>query len=37
MGRAGRAWVEAEWGWDSLGERMASLLRPPAAPGQAAR
>jgi phosphatidylinositol alpha-1,6-mannosyltransferase len=28
MGRAGRAWVEAEWGWDSLGQRMASLLRP---------
>jgi phosphatidylinositol alpha-1,6-mannosyltransferase len=26
MGRAGRAWVEAEWGWDRLAGRMADLL-----------
>jgi phosphatidylinositol alpha-1,6-mannosyltransferase len=26
MGAAGRAWVEAEWGWDHLAERMAHLL-----------
>jgi phosphatidylinositol alpha-1,6-mannosyltransferase len=31
MGRAGRAWVEAEWGWDRLAERMTELLRPRAA------
>ena len=27
MGRAGRAWVEAEWGWDRLAARMAELLQ----------
>jgi phosphatidylinositol alpha-1,6-mannosyltransferase len=26
MGTAGRAWVEAEWGWDRLAERMTRLL-----------
>jgi phosphatidyl-myo-inositol dimannoside synthase len=28
MGRAGRAWVEAEWGWDRLAARMGELLEP---------
>jgi phosphatidylinositol alpha-1,6-mannosyltransferase len=28
MGEAGRAWVEAEWRWDLLAERMGRLLRP---------
>ena len=28
MGRAGRAWVEAEWGWDRIAARMGQLLRP---------
>jgi phosphatidylinositol alpha-1,6-mannosyltransferase len=27
MGRAGRAWVEAEWGWDRIAARMGQLLR----------
>ena len=27
MGAAGRAWVEAEWRWDTLADRMARLLR----------
>jgi phosphatidylinositol alpha-1,6-mannosyltransferase len=26
MGAAGRAWVEAEWGWDRLAQRMTHLL-----------
>ena len=26
MGRAGRAWVEAEWRWDTQADRMAALL-----------
>jgi phosphatidyl-myo-inositol dimannoside synthase len=29
MGRAGRAWVAAEWGWDLLAERMTGLLAAP--------
>ena len=28
MGRAGRAWIEAEWGWDRLAARMGELLDP---------
>ncbi|GIH18706.1 glycosyltransferase family 4 protein [Rugosimonospora africana] len=28
MGAAGRAWVDAEWRWDLLAERMSHLLRP---------
>lgn len=28
MGRAGRAWVEADWGWDRLAARMGELLGP---------
>ncbi|MFS8478485.1 MAG: glycosyltransferase family 4 protein [Micromonosporaceae bacterium] len=27
MGAAGRAWVEAEWRWDTLADRMGRLLR----------
>ncbi|WP_018351074.1 glycosyltransferase family 4 protein [Longispora albida] len=27
MGKAGRAWVEREWGWDVKAERMRALLR----------
>ncbi len=27
MGRAGRAFVESEWGWDLIGEQMSRLLR----------
>ncbi|HEV7825725.1 MAG TPA: glycosyltransferase family 4 protein [Mycobacteriales bacterium] len=30
MGAAGRAWVEAEWRWDTLAARMGQLLRPGA-------
>jgi phosphatidylinositol alpha-1,6-mannosyltransferase len=26
LGRAGRAWVEREWRWDVLAERLRSLL-----------
>jgi phosphatidylinositol alpha-1,6-mannosyltransferase len=26
MGAAGRAWVEAEWRWDTLAARMGGLL-----------
>ncbi len=29
MGRAGRAWVEAEWDWDLLARRLSGLLRAP--------
>jgi phosphatidylinositol alpha-1,6-mannosyltransferase len=29
MGAAGRAWVEAEWRWDTLAARMGELLTPP--------
>jgi phosphatidylinositol alpha-1,6-mannosyltransferase len=28
MGRAGRSWVEAEWGWDRLADRMTDMLCP---------
>jgi phosphatidylinositol alpha-1,6-mannosyltransferase len=28
MGAAGRAWTEAEWGWDHQATRLAELLRP---------
>jgi phosphatidylinositol alpha-1,6-mannosyltransferase len=26
MGRAGRAWVEAQWRWDVLAQRLRGLL-----------
>jgi phosphatidylinositol alpha-1,6-mannosyltransferase len=29
MGARGRAWVEAEWGWDVLAARHRTLLAPP--------
>ena len=32
-GEAGRAWVEREWRWDVLAERLRGLLASPATPG----
>ncbi|HLT09652.1 MAG TPA: glycosyltransferase family 4 protein [Micromonosporaceae bacterium] len=29
LGAAGRAWVEAEWRWDTQADRLAALLRDP--------
>jgi phosphatidylinositol alpha-1,6-mannosyltransferase len=30
MGKAGRAWVETDWRWDVIADRMATLLTPGA-------
>jgi phosphatidylinositol alpha-1,6-mannosyltransferase len=29
MGEKGRAWVERDWRWDSVADRLAALLQPP--------
>lgn len=30
MGKAGRAWVEREWRWETQAARLTALLTPPA-------